>query len=166
MNIKRALGLSLLWVTLALGFNAGIYYFLGPQKALEFLTGYVIELSLSVDNIFVFLLIFSYFKVNDAQQSKILFWGVLGAQLMRLAFILAGVALLNTFHWIIYIFGAFLIFTGLKLFTENDKEVHPENNPVLKLAKKFCPQLTKFWVVLIAVETTDLIFAVDSVPAV
>lgn len=166
MNIARALVLSGMWVALALLFNAGIYFYQGPDKALQFLTGYVIELSLSVDNIFVFLLIFNYFQVPLAEQSKVLFWGVLGAQFMRLVFIVLGLALLAQFQWVIYVFGAFLMFTGVKLFIEKDKQMDFEGNSVLKGLKRFLPSLSKFWIVLIIVETTDLLFAVDSVPAV
>ena len=166
MSILKALIISLLWVVLALAVNAGIYFYQGHVKALEFLASYVIELSLSVDNIFVFLLIFAYFKIPLAQQSRILFWGVLGAQLMRMAFIVAGIALLNKFQWVIYIFGAFLAFTGIRLCAEKDKEISPEHNPALKTIKKFFPGLSQFWIVLIVIETTDLVFAVDSIPAV
>jgi tellurite resistance protein TerC len=166
MNVRKALGLSLMWVVLALIFNAGIYVVQGPSKALEFLTGYLVELSLSVDNIFVFLLIFSYFKVPPKDQAKILFWGILGAQLMRGIFIFLGVALLNKFDWLMYGLGAFLVFTGVKLFIEKDKEVHPEQSTVLKITKKYFPNLSQFWIVLIMIETTDLIFAMDSIPAI
>jgi len=166
MKLSRALTISGIWIALALLFNAGIYFVHGPDKALQFLTGYVIELSLSVDNIFVFLLIFSYFQIPPERQSKILFWGVLGAQLMRLVFIMAGIALLNKFHWIIYIFGGFLVFTGIKLFLEKDKKVDPEKNPILKVIRQVFPRLSQFWIVLIVIETTDVIFAVDSIPAV
>lgn len=166
MSVKKALWMTLMWVSLALMFNAGIYYYQGQQKALEFLAGYLVELSLSVDNIFVFLLIFSYFKIESKQQVKLLSLGIWGAVVMRIVFILAGVTLLNKFQWLMYIFGAFLVFTGVKLFTEKDKEVNPEDNPILKLIKKIFPHLSKFWIVLIVIETTDLIFAVDSIPAV
>ena len=166
MTVSRALIASGAWVLAALIFNAGIYFYQGHVKALEFLTSYCLELSLSVDNVFVFLLIFSYFKVPLARQSRILFWGVLGAQLMRLAFIVAGIALLNKFQWVIYIFGAFLVFTGIRLFDEKDQDIAPEHNPVLRTIKKFFPSLSQFWIVLIVIEITDLIFAVDSIPAV
>lgn len=166
MNVRKALGVTLCWVVLAMMFNAGIYFWLGKQKALEFMAGYLIELSLSVDNIFVFLLIFSYFKIPLKEQSKMLFWGILGAQLMRAIFIFLGVALLNKFQWLMYIFGSFLMFTGFKLFTEKNKEFNPEDSFVLKLSKKIFPGIKKFWVVLIVIETTDLIFAVDSIPAI
>ncbi len=184
MRVREALWLSLFWITLALIFNAGIYYFNGSQAAIEFFTGYVIEKSLSVDNLFVFLMVFSYFKVPKEYQHKILFWGILGALIMRAIFILSGIALIQKFHWIIYIFGAFLIFTGIKMALEKDKEIHPEKNPILRLFKRFFPVTTEFegaiffkringkvyatslFVVLLVIETTDLVFAVDSIPAI
>lgn len=191
VKIKEALIWSGVWVVLSLTFNLGIYYFYSPPEgftradsALQFLTGYVIEKSLSVDNIFVFVLLFSYFKVPALYQHKVLFWGILGALVMRAIFIFAGVALINHFAWVIYIFGAFLIFTGIKLVLQKDKEIHPEKNPVLKLFKRFFrvseeydgskfftiknakKVATPLFVVLIMVETTDLIFAVDSIPAI
>ena len=184
VGLKEALGWTALWVTLALLFNAGVWYWLGPDRGLEFLTGYVVELSLSVDNLFVFLLIFAYFKVPPQYQHKVLFWGIVGARLMRLIFIGAGIALIQQFHWIIYIFGAILIVSGVKLALDKDKEVHPEKNPVLRMFRAIVPvapgyvgsQLTAringrlvatpLLVVLIAIETADLVFAVDSVPAV
>lgn len=166
MKMQKAVTVSLLWVVAALLFNAGVYYYQGQTKAIEFFTGYLIELSLSVDNIFVFLLIFKYFRVPPDEQPRILFWGILGAQLMRAIFIFAGIGLITKFHWIIYIFGLFLAVTGLKLFFEKDKEVSPEDNPILKLCRRFFPNLSRFWTVLIVIEATDLVFAVDSVPAV
>lgn len=166
MKTSRAIRNTLIWISLALAFNAGVYYYQGQQKAMEFLTGYLIELSLSVDNIFVFLVIFKYFKIKGEEQQKILFWGVLGAQFMRLIFIFAGIALLNKFHWLIYILGAFLVFTGVKLLLDKDKESDPDNEPVIKLVRKLFPKLSTFWMVLIVVEVSDLIFAVDSIPAV
>jgi tellurite resistance protein TerC len=166
MKMSKAISLSFLWITLALVFNAGVYHYQGPEKGLQFLTGYLIELSLSADNVFVFLLIFNYFKVSAAQQLKILFWGILGAQVMRGVFIFAGIALINKFIWITYIFGLFLLVTGIKLFFEKDKDIHPENNFILKLCKTHCPGLSQFAIVLIVIETTDLVFAVDSIPAV
>lgn len=164
--MTKALKITFIWIGLALIFNAGIYLFLGPTKALEFLSGYLVELSLSVDNVFVFLLIFSYFKTTPKDQSKILFWGVLGAQLMRLIFIVLGIALLNKFQWLMYFFGGFLVFTGFKIFFEKGKEINPEKNPFLVLIKKVLPNLSYFWIVLIVVELTDLVFAIDSIPAV
>ncbi len=184
IKMKQALILSGFWISLALLFNLGIYFWLGKQLGLEFLTGYVIEMSLSVDNLFVIMLIFTYFKVPQIHQRKVLFWGILGAQVMRAVFILLGVALLERFHWLIYIFGAFLVFSGIKLFFEKDKEVNPENNVALKLFRKIMPVTdhyvdgkftimkegrrwaTPLLVVLVVIETTDLIFALDSIPAV
>ena len=184
VKFKEALLWSGFWISLALLFNVGIYYFKGKEAALQFLAGYLIEESLSIDNLFVFLLIFSYFKVPHLYQHKILFWGILGAQVMRAVFIFAGVALIHKFHWIIYIFGAFLMFSGLKLFFEKDKKVSPEKNIVLRGFKKFFPvthdyhdgkffvketgkwTATPLFVVLLVIETTDLVFAVDSIPAI
>ena len=184
LNFKQALLMTAFWVSLALIFNLGVWFWWGKQKALEFLAGYLIEQSLSVDNLFVFLLIFSYFKVSEVHQRKVLFWGILGAQAMRAIFILLGVALLNKFHWLIYIFGLLLVVSGFKLFSETEKEIHPDDNPVVKLFRRCVPVSSqnhdgKFWikeagkwvatplfVVLVVVETTDLIFAIDSIPAV
>jgi tellurite resistance protein TerC len=181
---KEAALWSLVWILLALTFNAGIYYFNGPTRALEFLTGYLIEKSLSVDNIFVFIMIFSYFAVPAAYQHKVLFWGILGALLMRGLFIATGAVLLRHFHWVIYIFGAFLIFTGIKMLTRAETSVHPEDNPVIKLLRRLMPITERYegssffvkhqgqrfatplFVVLLTVESTDLVFAVDSVPAI
>ena len=184
IKIKEALAWSAFWIALALLFNVGVYFWRGPQTALEFLTGYLLEKSLSVDNIFVFLLIFSYFKVPALYQHKVLFWGILGALIMRAIFIAAGVTLIQQFHWIIYVFGAFLVFTGIKMAMQKDKEIHPEKNPVLKLFQRVMPvtqdyEKSKFFVrraggvlatplfvVLLVVETTDVVFAVDSIPAI
>ena len=184
ISIKEALIWSGVWIMLAMCFNALIYYWQGQAKALEFFTGYVIEKSLSVDNIFVFVLIFSYFKTPPIHQHKILFWGIIGALIMRAAFIFAGVAILEKFHWTIYIFGAILIYTGYKMFIQKDKTIEPENNPVIKFFRRIMPFTnelhdgsffvkqngkrfaTPLFLVLIVVETTDLIFAVDSIPAI
>ena len=184
VSMREALTWSGVWITLALLFNAGIWYWRGSEQGLTFLTGYVVELSLSVDNLFVFLLIFGYFKVPAQYQHKVLFWGILGALVMRAVFIGAGIALIQKFHWIIYVFGAILVISGLKMAFEKDKEVHPEKNPVLRLFRRFMPvtgeyhgssffiKREKLWVatplfiVLLMLETTDLVFAVDSVPAV
>jgi tellurite resistance protein TerC len=155
----------------------------GSTPSLEFVTGYVIELSLSVDNLFVFLLIFRYFQVPPGHQHTVLFWGILGALVMRALFIAAGVGLIQRFHWIVYIFGAFLIYSGMKLFRQGEAEIHPEKNPVLRLFRRWVPvtkdyEGSKFFVrrpglmatplviVLVVVETTDLLFAVDSIPAI
>ena len=185
VKIKEALIWSGVWISMALLFNLGIYYWLGPRPALEFLTGYLLEKSLSVDNIFVFLLIFTYFKVPALCQHKVLFWGIIGALIMRAIFIAVGVALIQQFHWVIYVFGAFLIFTGIKMALQKDKEIHPEKNPVIKLFRRFLPvtheydeesrffvkkagvlHATPLFIALLVVETTDVIFAVDSIPAV
>ncbi len=184
IRIREALLWTLFWIVLSLLFNAGVYLFAGSEKALEFLTGYLIEKSLSVDNIFVFILIFGYFKIAAKYQHKILFWGILGALVMRAAFVFAGVALISRLHWVIYIFGAFLVYVGVRMAFEKDKEVHPEKNPVLLLFKRFVPMAsedggdrffrrengrllaTSLFVVLIVIETTDILFAVDSIPAI
>jgi tellurite resistance protein TerC len=184
VKIKEALMWSAFWIALALMFNVGIYFWRGSEDALEYLTGYLIEKSLSVDNIFVFLLIFSYFRVSAQYQHKILFWGILGALVMRAILIFAGVALIERFHWIIYVFGAFLIFTGIKLAFEKDKEIEPEKNPALLFVRRFIPVTERFegdrffirragrlfatplFLVLVVVETTDVIFALDSIPAI
>ena len=184
VNVKEALLWSAIWIALALFFNLGIYFWRGPETALEFLTGYLIEKSLSVDNIFVFLMLFSYFRVPALYQHKVLFWGILGALIMRAIFIAMGVTLIQKFHWVIYVFGAFLILTGIKMALQKGKEIHPEKNPVLRLFRRWMPVTdhyedgkffvkrdrhylaTPLFVVLLVVETTDLIFAVDSIPAI
>ena len=184
VKIKEALIWSAVWISLAMVFNYGIYIFMGEQKAIEFLTGYVIEKSLSIDNLFVFIMLFTYFNVDVKHQHKVLFWGILGALIMRAIFIFAGVALISKFHWIIYIFGAVLIFTGIKMLFQNDEKIEPDKNPLVKLFKKFFPvtdaphqgnfflkinsktYATSLFVVLLVVEFTDLIFAVDSIPAI
>jgi len=172
------------WIGLALLFNAGIWYLRGAETAIQFLSAYLVEESLSVDNLFIFLLVFSHFRVPRELQRGVLFWGILGALAMRLTFILAGVALLERFHWLIYVFGAVLIVSGIKLWGANQREIHPEKNPILRLFRRFVPVTpdfrgARFWVkeagtwlatplavVLIVIETTDLIFAIDSIPAV
>ena len=184
IHIREALIWSAVWIALALLFNIGIYFWYGSEKALQFLTGYLIEKSLSVDNIFVFLLIFSYFEVPPLYQHKVLFWGVFGAIVLRAIFIVAGVALIERFHWLIYIFGIFLIFIGIKMALEKGKKIRPERNPILRLFRRFIAVLddyegdqffvkkkaeyvaTPLAVVLLVVETTDIIFAVDSIPAI
>ena len=184
IRFKEALSWSAVWIMLALLFNAGVYFWRGRETALQFLAGYLLEKSLSVDNLFVFLLIFTYFKVPSQHQHTALFWGILGALLLRAVFIFCGIILLKKFHWIIYLFGAFLIFTGIKLAFEKDKEIEPQKNPALRLFKRFLPvtetyegsrffikkggQLfaTPLFVVLLVLETTDIVFAVDSIPAV
>ena len=184
IKIKEALIWSAVWISLALIFNYGIYVFLGKEKAIEFLTGYIVEKSLSVDNLFVFIMLFTYFKVDVKHQHKVLFWGILGALVMRAIFIFAGVALINKFHWIIYIFGALLIFTGIKMLFHKEENIDPDRNPLVKLFKKIFPVTgkehgdkffvrlngktvaTPLFIVLLMVEFTDLIFAVDSIPAI
>lgn len=191
---KEALMWSVIWISLALIFNAGIYFYWhkmmpnssysNSEAALAFFTGYLIEKSLSVDNIFVFILIFSFFAVPAGYQHHVLFWGILGALVMRGTLIAVGAALLNEFHWIIYIFGGFLIFTGIRMALHRNEEIHPENNPLIKLVKRILPVTenyegdkffirragkwiaTPLFLVLLVIESTDLIFAVDSIPAI
>ena len=184
VKMREALTWSGVWIALALIFNGFIYYTRGPVPAMEFLTGYLVEEALSVDNLFVFLMVFSFFRVPAEYQHKILFWGIIGALFMRAAFILAGITLIQQFHWVIYIFGAFLIITGIKMLTNDDDEINPERNPVLRLFRRFMPVTdnydrdnffvrkdgrlfaTPLFIVLLMVETTDVIFAVDSIPAI
>lgn len=184
VTVKNALTWTFVWVIIALLFNVIIYFWRGQQQALEYFTGYLIEKALSVDNIFVFIMIFTYFQIPTKYQHKILFWGIIGALIMRVIFIFAGVALLEKFHFSIYIFGALLIFTGFKMFNHSGASINPEKNPVLKFFKKFIPVsqtldedkfftkidgkrfATPLFLVLILIETTDLIFAVDSIPAI
>ena len=184
VTIKESLTWTCVWVAMALIFNAGILHYMGSEKALEFFTGYVIEKSLSVDNVFVIALLFSYFAVPTLYQHKVLFWGILGALVMRAAMIALGAKLITEFAWIIYIFGAFLILTGIKMIVKSEEEIHPERNPVVRLFKRFMPvtseyrgdkffirekgilMATPLFVVLLLVEFTDLIFAVDSIPAI
>lgn len=184
VELKESLLWSALWTVLALAFNLWVYFWRGPHTALEFLTGYLIERALSMDNIFVFVLIFSYFAVPAAHQYRVLFWGILGALIMRAMFIAAGVTLIAKFHWIVYVFGVFLVITGVRMGLEKDKEVHPERNPVLKAFRRFVPVTTDYGdgrffvvkagkrlatplcVVLLVVETTDVVFALDSIPAI
>ena len=139
VSVKESLAWTGGWVTLALAFNAGLWYFAGQQKALEFFTGYLIEKSLSVDNVFVFALLFSYFAVPQLYQHKVLFWGILGALIMRAIMIVAGAALIAKFAWIIYVFGGFLILTGIKMIVKREEEIHPERNPVVKWFKRLMP---------------------------
>ena len=184
VGFKEALSWTGVWVTLALLFGAGVWHWAGPQKGLEFFTGYLIEYSLSADNVFVFVLIFSYFAVPPPWQHKVLFWGVLGALVMRLIMIGVGVALIHRFGWILYVFGAFLLFTGLKMVFGRQEEIHPERNPVVRGFRKLVPvtsdyhgdrfiarvggrrAATPLMVVLVCVEVSDLVFAVDSIPAI
>jgi TerC family integral membrane protein len=194
VSIKEATIWSVVWITLAMVFNLGLYHFwdkVSPtssysnnEAALAFFTGYLIEKSLSVDNIFVFVLIFTFFAVPAIYQHRVLFWGILGALIMRGALIAVGAVLLKEFHWIIYIFGAFLIFTGIRMAIHRNEEMHPEQNPVVKLLRKIIPVAenyegdhffirragkllaTPLFLVLLIVESTDLVFAVDSIPAI
>jgi tellurite resistance protein TerC len=180
----------IVWISLAAVFGAGVYYFMGRQAALEFAAGYLVEEALSVDNLFVFLLIFSYFRVPPLYQHRVLFWGILGALVMRGGMIGIGAVLIERFHWIIYVFGAFLVITGVRMATQGDQEIEPDKNPVLKLVRRLLPvtreyreqkffvresakpgaplrlYATPLFVVLVLVETTDLVFAVDSIPAI
>ncbi|MBK7997987.1 MAG: TerC family protein [Verrucomicrobia bacterium] len=184
VTFKESMTWTVVWIGLALAFNAGVWHFAGPQKGLEFFTGYLIEKSLSVDNVFVFALLFSYFAVPAQYQHKVLFWGILGALVMRAAMIVAGAALITKFTWIIYIFGGFLVLTGVKMIFKKEEEIHPERNPVVRWFKRLMPvtsdyrgdkffirengvrMATPLFVVLLLVEVSDLIFAVDSIPAI
>ena len=184
ITVREALIWTGVWVLLAFLFNIFVFYHLGEEKAFEFFTGYIIEKSLSVDNIFVIILIFSFFNVPAAYQHKVLFWGILGALVMRVCFILAGVELIHKFHWLIYIFGGFLIFTGIRILTQGDLKLNPEKNPVVKFVRRIfrvTPDFegdkffirrenllwaTPLFVVVVLIEATDLIFAVDSIPAI
>ena len=184
ISVKHALTLTGIWVLLAFVFNVFVYFYLGEEKAYEFFTGYLIEKSLSVDNIFVIILIFSYFNVPQAYQHKVLFWGILGALVMRVCFILVGVELIHQFHWLVYLFGAFLIFTGFRFFSQSELKVDPENNTMVKLVRRwfrFTPGFegdkffvrksgilwaTPLLIVVFVIEATDLVFAVDSIPAI
>lgn len=184
IGIKEALFTSAGWISLALIFNAFLYVFSGYDTALNFFTGYLIEKSLSIDNLFVFILIFKYFKTPKQYQHRVLFWGILGAIIMRATFIFFGIALVNTFGWVLYLFGIFLIYAGIHMAFAQEKEIHPENNFVLKFVKKWIPftatyrdgfffviengkrYATPLFLVLLTIETTDVIFALDSIPAI
>lgn len=184
ISLRESLTWTFVWVALSFLFFGGLWWVAGQEPALQFLTGYLVEKSLSADNIFVFLLIFRYFAVPYKHQHHILFWGIIGALVMRFIFIFAGVALIERFHWIIYVFGIFLVYSGIKMTRTRDKEVHPERNPVIRLLKRVMPVsvsdgdgkffiqenghwvASRLFVVLIVIETTDLIFAVDSIPAI
>lgn len=184
VSLKESLWWSLFWTVIALLFMIVVHYSNGSEGAMLYLTAYVVERALSMDNLFVFLLIFTYFQVPDKYQHRILFWGIIGALLMRFIFIFAGIALINKFHWILYVFGVILIYSGIKMLGDDDDEIEPEKNPVLRLFRKIMPvaenyrggrffikkdlkwYATPMFVVLIVIETSDVIFAVDSIPAV
>jgi len=184
ISVKESISWTLVWIALALTFNLGIGHFMGNDKALEFLTGYVIEKSLSVDNIFVIALLFSYFSVPPRYQHKVLFWGILGALVMRATMIAVGAKLIAEFAWIIYVFGAFLILTGIKMIAKQETDIHPEQTLVVRLFRRLIPvtrdyheghffvrhqgalMATPLFIALLVVEFTDLIFAVDSIPAI
>jgi tellurite resistance protein TerC len=184
VSVKEALTWTFVWIFLAMVFNTIIFYWRGQQQALEFFTGYLVEKALSTDNIFVFIMIFSYFQIPSKYQHKVLFWGILGALIMRVIFIFAGIALIEKFHFTIYIFGALLIYTGYKMFYHTNATIEPDKNPLIRVFKKIMPVTphlqednffvkldgkrfaTPLFLVLILIETTDLIFAVDSIPAI
>ena len=190
ITVKEAAIWSTVWISLSMGFAGVVYWQMGGQAGLEFITGYLIEYSLSIDNIFVIVLIFSYFRIPDKYQHRVLFWGIIGALVMRGGMILAGAFLIERFHWIIYVFGAFLVFTGIRMATHDEADIEPESNPILRLVRRTLPvthdyrgqaffvkeapvrgapptlMATPLFVVLVLVETTDLIFAVDSIPAI
>jgi len=184
LSMREATIWSIVWVVVALVFNAIVWVWLGHQKALEFFTGYLVEKALSADNIFVFAVLFNYFAVPPEYRHRVLFWGVLGAIVFRLTFILAGTALLKKFHWVVYIFGIIVIVSGIKLLMRKDEEIDPERNPVLRLARRFLPitpnyhgqkffvrlngkfMATPLTLVLLVVESTDIVFAIDSIPAI
>ncbi len=184
ITVREALISSMIWISMALVFNVLLWKFVGKQHALEFLTGYLIEKALSVDNLFVFLVTFSYFSVPANLQHRVLFWGILGALVLRAFFIFMGALLIQKFHWIMYVFGGFLVFTGIKLLAQQSEDVHPESNPILKFFRRFIPMVdnyrgshflvkekgrtfaTPLLLVLVLIEATDVMFAVDSIPAI
>jgi len=184
IGFREAMRWSVFWIALALAFCVAIYFELGAKASLEFLTAYLVEKSLSVDNLFVFMVIFSYFHVSRQFQHKVLFWGILSALVIRAVFIGAGVVLISQFHWIIYLFGAFLIYTGVKMWRHSDQKLDPTKNPIIRLVRRMVPVTKAYWgsrfvirrmgklvvtplfVVLMVIETTDVVFAVDSIPAV
>lgn len=184
VSVKEAATWSGVWVGLALVFNAGLWWFAGEQKALEFTTGYLIEKALSVDNVFVFVVIFSYFSIPERFQHRVLFWGILGALVLRAVFVLLGGAFLQQFHWAIYVFGAILVVTGVKLLLQRTNQTDPGKNPVLRIVRRFLPVkqdtrcesffvrengkllATPLFLALLAVEFTDVVFAIDSIPAI
>jgi tellurite resistance protein TerC len=184
ITLRESLFWSVFWTILALIFNYWIYYQFGSEPGIEFLTGYVIERSLSFDNIFVFIVIFNYFAVPAQYQHRVLFWGILGALISRGVFIAMGTALIERFEWMIFVFGAFLVYTGIKILVQKETEVHPETNPVVRLFQRFVPLTTRYhgkrffatengrrvatplMLVLVVIEATDIVFAVDSIPAI
>ncbi|MFZ2949289.1 MAG: TerC family protein [Desulfuromonadaceae bacterium] len=184
ISFRQALAWSIIWVSLAMAFNVGIYVFLGKTKALEFFTGYIIEKSLSVDNLFVFIMIFSYFKIRGEHQARILKWGIIGALVLRAVFIFAGIELLTAFHWMFYLFGALLLFTAWKMAFGAEEEVHPDKNLLVRLARKLFPFTKRvrgdwfftrrrgmlvaspLFLALVMVESSDVLFAIDSIPAI
>jgi tellurite resistance protein TerC len=184
VSVKEALTWTAVWIAFAMLFNLFVYHYFDKEKALEFFTAYVVEKSLSIDNIFVIIMIFSYFRVPDAYQHKVLFWGIFGALVMRVIFIFAGIELIHKFHWLIYVFGGFLIFTGARMLFGEDKPLYPEKNPMVKFVRRMFPVTESFegdkffvkrnhrtwatplFIVVMLIEGTDLIFAVDSIPAI
>jgi tellurite resistance protein TerC len=184
VKFKEAMAWSGVWISLALVFNLGIWWKFGATPGMQFLTGYLIEKSLSIDNIFVFVVIFSALKIPALYQHRVLFWGILSALVLRAVMIFAGVAMLERFHWLIYVFGAFLILTGVKLFLQRNKEEHPEDGAAMKLARRLIPSTNRFdgdrfftlengrklatplFMALVLVELTDVLFALDSIPAI
>lgn len=184
ISVKEALTWTAVWIVLAMLFNLFVYYYFDKEKALEFFTAYVVEKSLSIDNIFVIIMIFSYFSVPASYQHKVLFWGILGALVMRVIFIFAGIELIHTFHWLIYLFGGFLVVTGIRMVYSDAKPMNPEKNPLVKFVRRIFPVTESFegdnffvtrdrktwatplFIVVVLIEGTDLIFAVDSIPAI
>jgi len=184
VTFRQALAWSIVWISLALAFNAGIYVFLGKVKALEFFTGYIIEKSLSVDNLFVFIMIFGYFKIRGEHQARILKWGIIGALVLRALFIFTGIELLTAFHWMFYLFGALLLFTAWKMAFGAEEEVHPDKNLLVRLARKLFPFTKRvrgdwffkrrngmlvaspLFLALVMIESSDVLFAIDSIPAI
>ncbi len=184
ISVREAVGWSIFWIALGVAFNVWVYYNMGPKAGLEFLAGYLLEKALSVDNLFVFLLVFNYFSVPAQYQHRVLFWGILGALVMRAVFILLGVSIVATFHWVLYLFGIFLVYSGIKMAFSKDEEINPEDNPVVLWVKRHIPVSTSYdgtkmftridgklhatplFIVLLVIETTDVLFAVDSIPAV
>ena len=184
VRFREALMWVGIWVALALAFNAWIYFQFGTTKALEFLTGYLVEEALSIDNVFVFIVVFSFFRVPAEYQHRVLFWGILGALIMRAIFIFVGAALISRFHWVLYIFGGILIITGIRMMTHKEEDIHPEKNIIYRAFRKFVPMVhgyhgqhffvvengrrlaTPLLLVLFVIEGTDVVFAVDSIPAI